>query len=208
MRSGSTGEVTVDGDGTQYSTSSLLTVGESGNGTLRITHGGVVRNRGGCFLGRWSSGTGTVVIDGEGSALVAEQHLRVGWNGTAALSIADEGLLQVAGILTINASLDGNSFVSLASGGRLALFGQADASLSEFLDLIEGTDDIRYWDGSDWNPILHAQPDVNYTLQYIQDGGDLDGYTVLTVPEPTTAGLLSLLGLACLTRRRKRHGRA
>ena len=196
----------MDGKGSEW-TASRLTVGETGGGTLNITNGGVVRNKWGCGVGRWSSATGTVVVDGAGSALVGQQHLRVGWDGPGTLSIAHQGLVQVAGTLTIDESLDGDSFLDMTAGGKLALFGEADASLSEFLGLVEGTDAIRYWGGSDWAPITDAVPGADYTLQYIQDGGDLDGYTVLTVPEPATAGLLTLGGLVLLARRRKRRPR-
>ena len=72
---------------------------------------------------------------------------------------------------------------------------------------IEGTDAIRYWDGSDWAPITAAVRDVDYALEYIRGGGDLDGYTVLTVPEPATMSLLGLgfLAIGAGPRRRMRR---
>jgi len=89
--------------------------------------------------------------------------------------------------------------------GVLALFGDADDSLNDFLALVSGTDAIRYWDAdaSEWADITTATYGVDYTLSY-QDEGDLAGYTLLTVvPEPTTLSLL-LLGALSLYRKRKR----
>ena len=91
----------------------------------------------------------------------------------------------------------------------LALDGDADNSLSSFLDLINGTDEIQYWDGSisDWANITGATPGTDYTLAYIDDAGsDLFGYTVLTVwavPEPGMI-LMLLIGASMLLVRRGR----
>jgi hypothetical protein len=93
----------------------------------------------------------------------------------------------------------------MSTAGMLALFGDADDSLQEFLDLIVGTDAIRYWDDSilDWADITSATYSLDYTLEYIDDiTSDLSGYTVLTVPEPATLLLISLGSL--MLHRRKR----
>ena len=75
-----------------------------------------------------------------------------------------------------------DSFLNMVTGGKLALAGNADASLADFLDLIEGTDAIRYWDTTvhDWADITGATPGTDYTLEYLTTG-DLAGYTLLTV---------------------------
>jgi hypothetical protein len=69
----------------------------------------------------------------------------------------------------------------MASGGMLALKGDADGSIGEFMNLVAGTDAISYWDqaGSSWTTMTHATADMNYTLKYLTDG-DLAGYTLLT----------------------------
>ncbi len=75
----------------------------------------------------------------------------------------------------------------MASGGMLALDGIANVSLANFMDLIDGTDAIRYWDDSilEWADIINATYGDDYMLSYLT-GGDLAGYTLLTVytPEP------------------------
>ena len=60
-----------------------------------------------------------------------------------------------------------------------------DCSLESFLSLIDGTDDIRYWDDDawDWVDITGATPGDDYMLSYLTEG-DLDNYTVLTVTTP------------------------
>jgi hypothetical protein len=73
----------------------------------------------------------------------------------------------------------------MGTGGMLALAGEADGSLGEFLGLIDGTDAIRYWDESIWGwvDITGATPGDDYTLSYLTEG-DLSGYTALTVTTP------------------------
>ncbi len=110
--------------------------------------------------------------------------------------------MSVAGALTIDYNGGDDSFVNMATGGKLALFGDADGSLAQFMVLIEGAGAIRYWDSSiaDWADITGATLGIDYTLEYLTDG-DLAGYTMLTVPEPAT---LLLLGLGGLMLRRKK----
>jgi hypothetical protein len=74
------------------------------------------------------------------------------------------------------------SFLNMATGGMLALNGDADDSLLQFLGLVQGTDAIRYGDSSltDWAPIIEAIYGEDYTLEYLTTG-DLAGYTLLTV---------------------------
>ena len=67
--------------------------------------------------------------------------------------------MSVAGTLTIDNDSDGNSFINMTNGGILALYGDADDSLGDFLNLIAGTDAINYWDYSisDWADIAGAR---------------------------------------------------
>ena len=199
--SGSTGAVTVDGAGSTWTNDSHFFVGESGNGTLNITGGGAVSNNWG-WIGGSSDGTGVVTVDGAGSTWTNSDDLYVGDYGDGTLNITGGGLVSVGDILTIDRNGGDDSFINMATGGMLALFGDADESLAQFMGLIAGYGAIRYWDDSiaGWADITGATLGIDYTLEYLTEG-DLTGYTMLTVPEPATLLLLGLGGL--VLRRRK-----
>ncbi len=216
----------------------LLRVGYRGTGTLTISDGGVVEGgdvsvghykctgsltikTGGMlksdygYLGPSSGSTGTATVTGTGSRWVTS-GLRVGHWGTGSLTIKDGGLVSVAGMLK------GYGFINMYGdiGGMLALK-VPDAkvgdftdgvTLAEFLDLVDSTDAIRYWDkaASDWAAITGATEGTDYTLEYfdsehVVSGVDLNDYTLLTVmPEPATLALMAagIVGLAARRRRR------
>jgi T5SS/PEP-CTERM-associated repeat protein len=206
----SMGLVVVTGAGSTWSTHSLR-VGDEGHGTMRITDGGTVSSTGYGHIAADVGSTGFVTVSGIGAAWTCNGDLSVGGVGSATLSVTDGGLVDVRQTLTIDYNGDGDSFINMSTGGMLALYGDVDDSLSQFLDLINGTDAIRYWDDSvhGWAPITGATPGIDYTLAYINDAGNrLKGYTVLTVtavPEP--GGLALLAGMAVMgmihLRRRK-----
>jgi T5SS/PEP-CTERM-associated repeat protein len=204
--SGSTGEVTVDGNGSMWSNNRRLYIGISGNGTLNIVNGGEVSSEDG-YIGNSSDSTSEVTVDGPGSTWMNSDDLHVGRSGHGMLNITGGGLVSVAGTLTIDNDLDGDSFINMATDGMLALHGDADDSLTDFLGLINGTDAIRYWDDSvtDWADITGATYGRDYTLSYLT-AGDLAGYTLLTVPEPAALSLLILGGVTMLRRRRSTLG--
>jgi T5SS/PEP-CTERM-associated repeat protein/autotransporter-associated beta strand protein len=190
LSTGSTGAVTVSGTGSAGNPSTWnsgqLNVGAEGDGTLNITDGGLVTNSNG-YIGEFTGSTGAVTVSGTDSAgnpstWTNSGQLRVGNSGNGTLDITDGGLVSVGDQLTIE-GVDGDSFLNMATGGMLALYGgNADDSLSQFLDLVLGTKAIRYWDSSlaDWAPITVATPGEDYTLEYLTTG-DLAGYTLLTV---------------------------
>jgi len=205
---GSTGEVIVDGVGSVWTNNNILYVGSSNSsGMLNITNGGSVSNSAG-YIGGLVTEITTVTVDGFGSKWSNRYDLNIGSYGTdmgnSLLEITNGGLVSVAGSLTIWENMNGfeDGSIHMATGGMLALNGQADSSLAEFLGLISGNDAIYYWDNSilNWIDIADATYGQDYTLTYITEG-DLDGYTILTVPEPATLALLSLGGL--LLRKRK-----
>ena len=199
----STGEVTVDGTGTTWTNNSELSVGRSGSGVLNITGGGKVSNISGS-IGKWPGSTGEVTVDGTGSTWTNSNNFIVGYWGSGVLNITGGGLLSVGETLTIDNDEDGNGFINMGTGGMLALYGDADDSLTDFLNLIDGTDAIRYWDdsASDWADITGATYGEDYTLSYLTEG-DLVGYTMLTVPEPATLSLLGVGGLLLIRRKRR-----
>jgi hypothetical protein len=67
----------------------------------------------------------------------------------------------------------------MSNSGKLAIYGNAASSITAFLALVDGSDNITYWNGSDWSNITSATAGTDYTLA--AGTGDLAGYTVLTV---------------------------
>jgi len=206
----------VDGIGSKYThgkdyNSEALEVGREGRGTLNVRNGGEVETRGDGVIGVTAGSVGAVTVNGVGSNWKIIGRVRVGLFGGGILNISDGGLVSVAETLTIDYDENGNGFINMSTGGMLALNGDADDSLLDFLGLIDGTDAIRFWDDSvsKWTNITDATYDEDYTLSCPTEG-DLAGYTVLTVgvvPEPSTlAGLLGLCLAGVLTSlRRKRQ---
>ena len=190
--------------GSTWTNSDEFRVGEKGDATLTITGGGTVTNGFRSIIGTHSGSKGEFEVDGSASTWANRGSLLIGYAGAGTLSITSGGMVHIDGILTITGDAYNTSFINMSTGGMLALFGNADANgdddivLTEFLDMIDGSDAIRYWDGSDWADITGATMDTDYTLAFVTDGGVLDGYTMLTVgvvPEPST--LVGLMGL-CL----------
>jgi T5SS/PEP-CTERM-associated repeat protein len=172
--------VAVNGAGSAWNNSGSLFVGYNGTGTLKINNGGTISNTDG-YIGRNSTSTGTVTVDGAGSIWTNTDDLYVGFDGQGTLTISNKGLVSVKGTLSIDGNEDGASFITMASGGKLAIYGDAYDSISEFLGLVSGTDAIRYWDPTEsaWANISQATENKNYTLDYLTDGA-LAGYTLLT----------------------------
>ncbi len=199
----STGVATVEGEGSVWSTS-RVTVGKYGNGMLSITDGGAVSTLYNCVIGNMSDSMGTVVVAGEGTTWTNGGDLRVGWEGSGILKILDGAMVSVADTLRIDHNGGDDSFVRMSNGGMLALFGDADDTLDDFLSLVRGTGAIQYWDSqaADWADITGATMGADYLLEYIPNG-NLAGYTILTVPEPATLSLLAVGGLALIRRRRQ-----
>jgi T5SS/PEP-CTERM-associated repeat protein len=206
LQPGFTSTVTVSGTGSTWTNSGTLYVGKVGNGVLEITNGAAVSNAK-ASIGDRPDSTGAVTVRGAGSTWTNSSSLYVGHYGSGTLEITDAGLVRATG-LTINFRGTGTSYVMMATGGMLALAGNADDSLGDFLGLINGSGDIRYWDDSiwDWTDITGATVGEDYTLVYMPTG-DLAGYTVLTVntvPEPATLGML-VVGAGILLRRRRKR---
>lgn len=121
QNSGSTGLVTVDGSGSRWMSSGALNVGNSGNGTLIVSGGGAVSN----LVNRLTFGTnagshGQGLVSGAGSTLTTTGELRVGENGSGALSISDGALVSSSlGINIARASASVSSITLDGAGSSL-----------------------------------------------------------------------------------------
>ncbi len=90
LSSGSSGQVTVTGTGSQWNSSTTIFTGFYGNGNLTIQDGGVVNNRTG-YVG--FSGTGDAIVSGAGSEWNHSSGISVGYAGDGTLRIEDGGLV-------------------------------------------------------------------------------------------------------------------
>jgi hypothetical protein len=126
-----------------------------------------------------------------------------GVGSTGTLKIYDGGLVKVGGILYIDPyNQSSAAYVQMSDNGKLALYGNAAGSITDFLGLVVGSDNITYWNGSAWSNITNGFLGTDYTLA--AGTGDLTGYTVLTVPEPATVSLLAASALGILASRRRK----
>jgi len=174
------GTATVTGSGSKW-TSGYLEVGQWGNGTLIIEEGGQVSTQAG-VVSRDSGSMGTAIVTGVGSKWINSGNLYVGQYGSGTLTITNGGKVTVGEALYIAPNQNSAGVINMATGGMLALWGEADQSLSAFLDIISGTGQIRFWDTylEDWAPLTTATYGEDYTLEYLTTG-ELAGYTLLTV---------------------------
>jgi len=228
---GSAGTVTITGAGSKLLTNNSLPLGRNvGEGNLIIEDGGWLENTAsGRTVEITQTGPGTVSVTGADSKLTSVNgQLVVGMytNHIGLMTVEDSGLVQTK---ELRMGFDGSGcegYVHMGEGGVLAVDG--DKTTNRFLPggmFTKGggtaIGEIQYNpsdDGTTWLNMTGATEGVDYTLtyydsSYIVNGQDLDGYTVLTmpgpssaVPEPSTFVLfaIGLLGLVMAGRRRKR----
>jgi len=100
------GNAVVDGQGSILQVGSGLKVGESGQGALTISHGGMVNVIDGTTpligtpppyvsIGTNPTGVGSVIVEDTGSRLLVRRDLQIGVLGQGSLAIRDNGLVQI-----------------------------------------------------------------------------------------------------------------
>jgi fibronectin-binding autotransporter adhesin len=145
-REGSSGKVSVDGDGSTWTNNGELLVGSKGTGVLSITNGGLVSNDG-ATLGGSSGSSGKVIVDGDASSWANSGNLYVGWDGTGELSITNGGSVSngtsyigyeegSSGEVTVDGTgstwtSSGNLYVGKDGSGVLNILNNAMVSVSE-----------------------------------------------------------------------------
>jgi T5SS/PEP-CTERM-associated repeat protein len=175
----------VDGVGSTWANTGSMVVTCSDGWGLVVTDGGKVSSADGT-VGISQPISSKVLIAGNESAWTNNQDLLIGYtqfsDSSGFVNILDGGMVTVGGTLRIDKERDGDSFVSIGSGGMLALHGEADASIEEFYSLIDGPRAIRYWDNisDSWTSIDNGVAGLDFALQYNREG-ELAGYTLLTV---------------------------
>jgi uncharacterized repeat protein (TIGR01451 family) len=92
----SSGTVSVDGAGSNWTSDATIHVGDSGDGVLNVTNGGAVANGEG-YLGFNFDSTGAATIDGEDSSWTNFGFFYVGDNGNGTLDVTDGGAINSFG---------------------------------------------------------------------------------------------------------------
>ncbi|MGD9128214.1 MAG: hypothetical protein PVH19_12630, partial [Planctomycetia bacterium] len=183
------GTVTISDTDSNWDSNDIA-VGKNGTGELNILNGGNVHNSNIVILGQNVGSIGTITVSGSDSKLDSDCGLIVGQTGTGNLNITENGMVvvQSTSTLMVDSNGSGQSFINMSAGGMLALPGETDDSLGDFLDLITGDDPIRWWNPTlnDWDSLTTATPDTDYTLDYLTYG-PLSGYTRLTVHSEVTS---------------------
>lgn len=103
---GSTGVAEVFGEGSQWNTIGILDVGFSGDGTLKVSDGGVVSNTN-SYIGHYAGSTGVVEIF-DGGEWQNNGTLYAGYNSDGKLTISNGGIVSSnTGYLSYNNTAQG-----------------------------------------------------------------------------------------------------
>jgi T5SS/PEP-CTERM-associated repeat protein len=112
---GAASAVTVDGTGSALSVNSYFEVGDTGHGTLRISHGGRMTCSG-VMIGWNGNSSGAVTVDGAGSIWTDRGSLEIGspgYGNTGTLAISNGGR-----VTANNVTLDNNRSLLTLDVGR------------------------------------------------------------------------------------------
>ncbi len=118
----STATVTVSGSNSKWINSSQLFVGSPGNGTLNINSVGSVSDGNG-YVGDderpfpTKSGTGTVTIDGNGSAWTHSGYVVIGYTSNGTTTVQNGGLLTTGGNIGIAANPGASGTLTVTGAG-------------------------------------------------------------------------------------------
>ncbi|WKK20035.1 autotransporter outer membrane beta-barrel domain-containing protein [Achromobacter insolitus] len=113
---GSTGNVTVNGIGAQWTAGPGLNIGNFGTGTLGISNGGHVTSTTNTYLGVAAGSSGTLTISGAGSQLNTTGFMRVGQTGTGTVQITN-GAVVTNGLGYIGYDTTGVGTVTISGTG-------------------------------------------------------------------------------------------
>jgi T5SS/PEP-CTERM-associated repeat protein len=116
--------------GATMSGATMLTIGAQGEGSLVIDNGGSV-GVAAIEIGRSSGGSGTMTVDGAGSALSASGAVVVGDSGLGFLAIRSGATMQAGAALTIGNAIgaNGSELTISGAGSRLTVAGPLAAGV-------------------------------------------------------------------------------
>ncbi|HFQ8225505.1 TPA: autotransporter outer membrane beta-barrel domain-containing protein [Citrobacter freundii] len=105
----------------------IIEVGISGSGTLNVTDSGTV-NAGSTLVGALETGTGSVNVDGTGSALNLSSALTLGYSGTGELTATNNAIVNSSGG-TLGQLSGSTGTATVSSGAQWTLPGGSQNSL-------------------------------------------------------------------------------
>ena len=155
-RNGGAGSVTVDGAESRWEIVDIDSqFGLAGNAAVTIRNAGVVTNSNRVHLGVGAGASGTVTVDGVGSRWEIGEHLVIGLEGSAGLSITGGGYVE-ADVVTFGSHAAGKtaSLILDGAGSELRADGgiQIGFANSEVLNITNGA--ALYTGRADPNPFV------------------------------------------------------
>ncbi|TLM77066.1 autotransporter domain-containing protein [Microbulbifer harenosus] len=210
---GSSGMVTVTGEGSDWANNGSLSVGNRGTGTLSIEDGGMVSNTDG-YIGYDAGSSGTVTVTGEGSGWTNSSALHVGINGTGTLNIEDGGSVSnTAGYIGANhgstgrvtvtgkgsgwtnsnwlyVGINGSGTLNIENGGTVSNSSSYIGRFSSSTGTVTVTGAGSGWTNSGW---IIVGIDGSGMLN-IEDGGKVSGAALAMGDADGSSGALLLSG--------------
>ena len=158
-----TAVATVSGAGSAWNSLNALSLGLGGNGSLQVLDGaeasfraqltvgdaGVVINPDGSRAPPYFAGSGTVRVSGQGSILTLTASsdadpgtLTIGAGGAGKVTVSEDGMAQVAGLLNVGQKTSGR--LDISSGGTLIVGGRDGNGIGATLGVETGVQgDVR-----------------------------------------------------------------
>jgi len=115
------GTATVSGPGSTWNCTEDLDVGYYGRGELLITDGAAMNVAACARLGFHPDSIGTVTVTGAGSAMVVDEFLKVGREGSAELTIADGAVVTVSDHISIAGMAGSTGVLNVGGAGSKLL---------------------------------------------------------------------------------------
>ena len=113
---GSVGNVVVSGAGSQWNNNGgLLSIGDTGTGTLTVQSGGLVTSAGDTLVGTNPSAIGSLTVTGVNSQFTSAGYMEIGSSGQGTLLVNGGGTLN--GFKGFVATLDGNGQATIQGAG-------------------------------------------------------------------------------------------
>ena len=154
------GTVTVNGPGAIWQLSGAFTIGAFGVGELQLLAGGQfqVTSINNLLIGQQTSGSGSIMVSGDGSTLANDGAFWIGSSGSGQMTISDGGQVSFGSTTTLGQASAGEGEIMISGEGSLLSGTRLHVGNS-------GNGQLRLLDGS----LLHLtgpadSPAANYRL--------------------------------------------